>query len=66
MLKLVDGHQWCSENNFISSIPSLNLLKLHSNSGVPPLNLRTAISQLTVKILADSQLSVNPPIYTLC
>ena len=26
---------WCSKNNFISSIPSLNLLKLHSNSCLP-------------------------------
>ena len=26
----------CFKNNFLSSIPSLNLLKFHSKSGVPP------------------------------
>ena len=27
---------WCSKNNFLFFIPSLNLLKFHSNARVPP------------------------------
>ena len=42
---------WCSKNNFLSSIPSLNLLKIHSNSYLPPPNLVRACTCSKMLIL---------------